>query len=216
MSFQFFDIQQNTDEWLDLRSAKPTSSALSKIMANYGKDFGKPAKDYAVNICLERITGKPVSGGYSNEHMARGHEQEPIAKMLYEQEYFCTVDNGGFFDWDFFGCSPDGLVNNDGVVEIKSAIPSIHFERIRKGSFDSSYKWQLVANMKFTCRDWIDFISYCADFPEDKKLYVVRLYASEHDAEFKKIDERLDQFFELIEKTEKTILNNPYFIDEAA
>ena len=121
----FHDINQNTDEWHQLRAGKITSSALSKAMANFGKAFGEPAKKYAVSIAVEQLTGVPISSDYTNDHMARGHDEEPIARMLYEQEYFCEVSNGGFFDLGDIGCSPDGLVYDDGVIEIKSAIPSI-------------------------------------------------------------------------------------------
>jgi len=213
---KFHDIQQNSEEWELLRSQKATSSKLAVIMAHYGKDFGDPARKYAVDIAIEQITGRPVSSGFSNDHMERGHDEEPIARGLYEYQTFSKVLNGGFFDHGYFGCSPDGLVGTDGVVEIKSAIPSIHFDRIRKQSFDSSYKWQLIGNMKFTCREWIDFISYCGAFPEDKRLFVKRLYAYNYANEYMQIDDRLNQFGILVEEAKQTILTNEYFLIESA
>lgn len=212
----FHDIEQNTDGWDNLRAGRITSSALSKAMANFGKAFGEPAKKYAVDIALGQITGLPVSGGYSNDAMQRGHEEEPLARMAYEEQYFCTVDNGGFFELDDLGCSPDGLVGSDGVIEIKSAIPSIHYARIAKQGYDSAYKWQLIGNMKFTGREWIDFISYCSSFPDDKKLYVHRSYAGEFEKEYLMIDERVEEFRELIKSTKETILNNSYSVSTAA
>ncbi len=209
----FHDIEQNTDLWLDLRAGKITGSAISKAMANYGKAFGEPAKKYAVTIALEQITGSRMSGdGYSNDHMERGHEEEPLARMAYENEYFCDVSNGGFFEFGDIGCSPDGLVNDDGVIEIKSAIPSMHYSRLARQSFDPAYKWQIIGNLKITGRDWIDFISYCSAFPEDKRLYVHRSHKADFVEEFKMIDVRIDQFRELIEKSKETILNNSYSI----
>ena len=102
---KYHDIEQNSDEWYQMRAGKLTSSNLAKVMANYGKAFGEPAKKYAVTIAVEQITGKPISSDYQNEHMQRGHEQEPIARELYEQETFSTVYNGGFFCSDSIGCS---------------------------------------------------------------------------------------------------------------
>ena len=99
-AFKFVDVEQNSDEWFSLRGGKLTSSKLGTIMANYGKAFGEPAKKYAVNIAIEQITGNPISSDYSNDHMERGHEQEPVARMLYEQETFCNVTNGGFWGGD--------------------------------------------------------------------------------------------------------------------
>ena len=209
---KFHDVEQNTDEWHQLRCGKITSSALSKAMANYGKAFGDPAKKYAVSIALQQITGTADSEGYSNEHMERGHEEEPLARMLYEQEYFCEVGNGGFFELGDVGCSPDGLVSSMGVIEIKSAIPSIHYARIAKGSYDSAYKWQLAGNMKFTGRDWIDFISYCSQFPDDKKLYVYRCHKEDFKKEFEMIDVRLEEFRKLIAESKDKILNSNYSI----
>jgi hypothetical protein len=213
---QFKDIQQNTEEWDLLRVGKITSSALSCAMANYGKAFGDPAKKYAVSIALGQITGKVDPLGYSNEHMERGHEDEPLARMAYESQTFTVVKNGGFFFDGDQGCSPDGLIATTGAVEIKSAIPSIHFERIRKQSFDSSYKWQLINNMKLPGLEWIDFVSYCKSFPEDRKLFMVRLYAERFKAEYKMIDTRLSEFRELIEETKQTILNSDYQIEAIA
>ncbi len=210
--FKFHDIEQNTDEWYQLRSGKITGSAIGKAMANYGKAFGEPAKKYAVEIALQQITGKPTGGGYSNEHMERGHEEEPLARMAYEAEYFCEVTNGGFFEFGDLGCSVDGLICDDGVIEIKSAIPSMHYSRIARQSFDPAYKWQLVSNLKFTGRDWIDFVSYCGQFPDDKKLYVHRSYKADFVDEFKMVDSRIDEFRGLIAKTKETILNNDYSI----
>lgn len=209
----FHDIEQNTDIWMNMRAGKITGSALSKAMANYGKAFGEPAKKYAVNIALEQITGKKMEGeGYSNEHMDRGHREEPLARMAYEDMYFCDVLNGGFYDLGDEGCSPDGRVDEDGLIEIKSAIPSMHYARIAKQSFDSAYKWQIVGNLKMTGRDWIDFISYCSDFPVDKQLYVHRSHKEDFVKEFEMIDIRMAEFRELIASSKEIILNNNYSI----
>jgi hypothetical protein len=206
----FHDIEQNTDEWLNLRAGKITGSGISKIMAKFGQAFGDPAKKYAVQIAIEQITGSPSGSGYSNEHMERGHEQEPLARMLYEEEYFCTVSNGGFFDLGDLGCSPDGLVNNDGLLEIKSVIASTHYERIRKQSYDTTYKWQLASNLKMTGRDWIDFISYCQDFPEGKQIFVHRLRKDDFKEEFEMMDERIPQFINIVKEAKERILRSNY------
>ena len=74
--FKFIDVNQNTDEWFQMRCGKLTSSKLGTIMANFGKAFGDPAKKYAVNIAIEQITGSPISSDYTNADMQRGHDQE--------------------------------------------------------------------------------------------------------------------------------------------
>jgi hypothetical protein len=212
---RFHDVEQNTDEWLMLRAGKPTSSALGKVMANFGAAFGKPAKDYAVSICIERMTGRPLSGGFSNSHTERGHEQEPLAVLAYEDQTFSQVLNGGFFELDDIGCSPDGLVADDGLIEIKSVIPSVHYANLSRQSYDPTYKWQLYGNLKITGREWIDFISFCPDFPEEKQLYVCRLYRSQLTEQFAQIDTRLDEFKRLIDKTYKQISESNYMVEAA-
>ena len=121
---KFFDIEQNTDEWLDLRAGKPTGSKAGVIMANLGKAFSDTAKKYAVNIAIEQLTGNRIPSEYSNAHMTRGHEQEPLARAAYEGLNFVDVAEGGFFLNDGVGISPDGLVGDNGLIEIKSVIPT--------------------------------------------------------------------------------------------
>jgi len=203
----FYDIEQNTDEWLDMRMAKLTGSAVSKIMANYGKAFGEPAKKAAITIAREQLTGKrSVIEGYTNAHMERGHEQEPIARRLYEDTKFVTIGNGGFFDNGLTGCSPDGReYGENGLIEIKSVIDTTHFAAIKRGGFDPAYKWQLFFNLKESKCDWIDFVSYCADFPEKTRLYDYRVLAKDSQKEFDMIDERQEQFFKLVDEYKQVI-----------
>lgn len=202
---KFHDVEQNTDAWYALRLGKATASNFACFMANEGKAFGEPAKRYALQIALERITGEREENSYTNEHMERGHEQEPIARMLYEEMSFVDVANGGFFDCGEYGDSPDGLVNDDGVVEIKSVIPATHYATLQRGSFDPSYRWQLVGHLDCTGRDWVDFISYCSLFPEDKRLIVHRLWREQCEDELKRLKERREKFLELVQSTYNTI-----------
>ena len=198
---KFHDIQQNTDEWMALRIGKATASKFSCFMANDGKPFGDPAKDYALQIALEISTGKKAEFSFSNDHMERGQEQEPIARMLYEQEKFTDVGNGGFFDWGTYGDSPDGLVGRDGIIEIKSVVAKTHYATLRRGSFDPSYRWQLVGHLDCTGREWVDFVSYCSDFPEQKQLITHRVYRDQCVDELARLKARRDEFLYLVQET---------------
>ena len=195
---KWHDVEQNSEEWENLRIGKITSSSFNIIMANYGKAFGEPAKKYALKLALERIKNCKSEYNYSNAHMERGHEQEPIARMLYEDLYFTEVTNGGFFDCGFYGDSPDGLVDNDGVIEIKSVIDTTHYANIKRGSIDPSYKWQVIGHLDCTGREWCDFISYCAEFPETSQLIVYRIYRKDVIEEIKMLSERRKLFNDLI------------------
>jgi hypothetical protein len=215
---KYHDIQQNDPGWYLMRSGKITGSKIKDIMANYGKAFGNPAKQYAVNIAIEQITGEPIPSEYSNSHMERGHEKEPLARALYEAQTFSgRIDNGGFFCNDWLGCSPDGLIDwcpetkkHRGGLEVKSAIPSVHYERVKRQDLDPTHKWQCIGNMKFAGLEWLDFVSFCDAFPPDKQLYIYRYYPGNFKEEYQMIDLRLAEFRALIEETKQTILNSEY------
>ncbi|KJI62218.1 lambda exonuclease family protein [Enterobacter hormaechei] len=200
------DVEQNREEWDALRLGKATASNFGLIMANDGKAFGEPARRYALQLALEQIKGCKSEYGFSNDHMERGHEQEPIARMLYEEMNFVDVDNGGFFDHETYGDSPDGLVGQDGLVEIKSVIAATHYSTLTRGSFDPAYRWQLVGHLDCSGRDWVDFISYCSDFPDGKQLIVYRLTAAECESEIARLRARRKDFLELVADTKRRIL----------
>jgi len=209
--FKFIDVNQNTDEWFQMRCGKLTSSKLGTIMANHGKAFGDPAKKYAVNIAIEQITGNPIASTFTNDHMQRGHDQEPLARILYENEMFCEVTNGGFWESDFIGCSPDGMVDDNGAIEIKSVIAPVHYANVKRGKVDPAYRWQCIGNLKFTSSDYLDFISYCEEFPEGMRLFTYRLNKDDLTDEFEMLNERIEQFKTLVNDTREQILTSSYF-----
>lgn len=202
---QWHDVEQNTDEWMALRCGKATASNFACFMANDGAAFGDPAKRYALQIALERITGKKAEFSFRNDDMDRGIAQEPVARMMYEDQEFVTVDNGGFFDCGEYGDSPDGLVMHDGIIEIKSVIASVHYATMKRKSFDPSYRWQLVGHLDCTGRDWVDFISYCADFPESSQLIVYRQDRDDFKEELKRLADRREQFISMVHETMRNI-----------
>lgn len=203
------DIDQNTDEWLDLRAGKVTGSSIGKVMANYGKAFGDPAKKLAAKLALERVTGKRVEeNNFTNSHMERGHEQEPIARRKYEEREFVEVLNGGFFDNNKTGSSPDGRVSPDGIIEIKCVIYHVHLSVIKRNSYDPKYKWQYFFNIREAGADWLDFISYCSDFPKHNDLAVFRVEKKDISKELEMIESRLEQFEKLISQESEIIMEN--------
>lgn len=200
------DVIQNEDEWFDMRVGRLGGSSIGKVMAHFPKAFGKPAHDKAVQIALEKLRGRSFEDSYSNAHMERGHEQEPIARCLYEETQFSEVTNGGYFtEGDNIGVSPDGLVDDDGVVEIKSVIDTVHFETVNLNRYDPKYKWQTAFELKVSKRDWLDYVEFCSDFPEGKKLFIQRIYASDIKNLFNMIDKRLSEFFSLVTEKIKVI-----------
>lgn len=175
------DVIQNTDEWFNLKLGKPSSSNLDKVMANYGKAFGDPAKKYAEKLAGEILTGeKDPSYDFRNGWMDRGDELEPIAREMYEAETMYSVTNGGIFieDTDHeIKCadSPDGLVGKDGCIEIKCVSQPTQWATLKRGDYDPKYKWQIQNHIRQGKRKWCDFISYCPEMPGDKKLLIYRV-----------------------------------------
>lgn len=202
---QWIDVEQNTDEWMALRFGKATASQFPTIMANEGKAFGEPAKRYALELALQLVTGRKAEYSFKTEHMERGHAMEPDALERYEQLNDVLVTNGGFFDGGRFGDSPDGLIGDDGGLEIKSVIASVHYASLIRESFDPAYKWQLVGHLMCSGREWFDFASYCTDFPDSSNLLVYRLNRSECEDDINRLQSRLNDFIALVDKTIRQI-----------
>jgi hypothetical protein len=137
--------------------------------------------------------------------MERGHEFEPVARDEYELETFNTVTNGGFNDCEDLGDSPDGNVGKDGCIEIKCVIPNTHWKRLKKGSFDTAYKWQIHGHIWLGEKQWCDFVSYCPEMPLNKRLYIYRVERDEEMIERMKL--RVAEFMELVKENVK-LLNN--------
>lgn len=210
MKVKWFNTNQNSEEWLNIRAGKVTGSKFGLFMANDPAAFGDPAKRYAVQVAIERITGIRTGQGFTNEHTERGHEQEPIARKAYEDRYFVDVLPGGFFCDDFVGDSPDGLISNDGLIEIKSVIAPVHYATLKRGSFDPAYTWQIAGHLDCSNREYCDFVSYCAEFPEGKDLFVCRIYRDEFKDKIERLRERRAKFIDYIKQIQKDIENYEY------
>jgi putative phage-type endonuclease len=162
-------IDQNTDEWLLLRQGKFTASSFSdlfatKTTAQYKKAIRK--------VVFERLTGESPES-FKNEYMQRGHELEVQAKEAYELYSFNTVQDAGFFELnEWTGASPDGLVGDDGQVEIKSPAYNTFIDYILSGKVPTEYVPQIQGQLYVTGRKWCDFIAFHPKLP----LIVIRVY----------------------------------------
>lgn len=196
---KWHNIEQNTDEWLNLRLGKITASQFGVVMAESLGVFTDTAHKYALKLALERINKSSSLNQIKTYHMKRGHQQEPIARALYQSQYFYEVKDGGFFDGGFYGDSPDGLVSINGTVEIKSVIDTVHYATLKRGSYDPTYHWQIVGHLDCTNRDWCDFISYCADFPVGKQILVYRVNRIDVEKDIEILRNKRIEFNNLVE-----------------
>jgi len=152
------DIDQSSDEWLDLRMGFVTASRFKDVMA---KGAGKTRKSYMIEIASEIITGQREEK-FNSSHMEWGTETEPQARAMYELETGHSVDEIAFahFDDVKIGCSPDGLVGDDGLVEFKCPKTTTQIETYLSGKMPTGHKAQVQGQLWVMDRQWCDFISF--------------------------------------------------------
>jgi len=163
-----YDIEQGTDEWHDLRRGVITASAVKALITPLGKTANNAnSRTYLHKLLAERITGES-DPSYYNEDMARGHMLEPYARDLYSR-HRAPVTECGFITREFSGCvlgySPDGLVGNDGLIEIKSRLAKHHLSSLLLNEVPDEYMLQIQTGLAVTGREWCDYISYTPGLP---------------------------------------------------
>ena len=164
------DCVQGTPEWFAARCGIPSASNFDKIVTSAGAP-SKQAEKYMYQLAAERVTGR-TEESYSNAAMERGKETEAEARDLYEIITDERVDSVGicFKDEDkLVGASPDGLVGDEGSIEIKCPLSHTHVGYLINGGLPSEYFQQVQGQLYVTGRKWVDFISY---FPGLKPLIV--------------------------------------------
>jgi putative phage-type endonuclease len=120
-------------------------------------------KNYIAEVAIERLTGEPQDNGFQSADMRWGIETEPEARTAYEFETGNTVTEVGFIEhpeWEYSGASPDGLVGEDGAVEIKCPKSATHIETLRTGKVPRNYYAQIQWVLECTGRQWCDYVSY--------------------------------------------------------
>ena len=177
------NIEQRTPAWHQIRAGKFTGSKFNDAMAR-SKKTGEPLKactDLIWQVATERLTGNPVES-YRNQAMDWGVEQEPNAKNTYEFIEGVQVVEEGFIihpEYSFIGVSPDGLIGEDGGLEIKCPWNSMrHLERFILGMPDE-YKAQVQGCLWVTGREWWDFMSFDPRMPPAHQVYKERIYRDE-------------------------------------
>lgn len=173
------NASQESADWMLARCGMFTASRAAKLMAKL-RD-GRPAAsrgELLVLLAIERLTGTPVDT-YQNDAMRRGTELEGEARDAYSFVTGSAVVEVGFVSCDDLpntGCSPDGIVGDDGLVELKCpANMAKHLDALRNGDHAKEYRWQLQHQLMVTGRAWVDAVSYDPRYPENLQLAVVRV-----------------------------------------
>jgi len=170
-------IEQGSKEWLELRLGKVTASRIADVLAKGKSGEALTREDYRYELVVQRLTGEPGES-FTNAAMEWGTATEPQARIVYEAEMGLFVEQVPFvlhptIEW--FGCSPDGLVGENGLLEIKCPSSKNHIKYLNAGKPPAKYVPQMQCQMAVTGRQWCDFVSFDPRLPKDLQMFVVRL-----------------------------------------
>jgi putative phage-type endonuclease len=171
------EIIQGSEEWKALRLGKVTASRVADVVARTKSGYSASRANYMAQLIAERLTDT-VSEAYTNAAMVHGTETEPEARNAYEFYQGVSVEEVAFVPHpkiDQAGCSPDGLVGADGLVEIKCPNTATHLETLLGQAVPAKYETQMQFQMACTGRQWCDFVSYDPRMPENMRLFIKRL-----------------------------------------
>ncbi len=170
-------MEQRSPEWYAARLGKVGASRIGDLMARTKTGYGASRANLMAELICERLTGTNAEG-YTNAAMQWGIEKEPDAKSLYCLLTDATIEDVGFLDHPTIhmaGCSPDGLVGDDGLVEIKCPNTATQIETLLSGAVDGKYIQQMQFQMSVTGRAWCDFASYDPRLPPEMQLWIKRV-----------------------------------------
>lgn len=175
------DIVQGSPEWFDIRRGKVTASRVPDVVARTKTGWGASRINYMAELIAERLTGETAQA-YSNAAMQWGSDMEPQARAAYEFRHDCDVTTVGFVPHPVIamtGASPDGLVADAGLVEIKCPNTATHIDTLMGQAVPSKYIIQMQWQMACTGRQWCDFVSFDPRMPESMRLFVQRIKRDE-------------------------------------
>lgn len=189
------NIEQGSEAWAEIRLGKVTASKLADVMTKgRGTAPSKTRRSYMMQLAAEILTGVPVDN-FKSSAMQWGNDCEPQARAMYELESGNDVQEVAFVDCeDGFGVSPDGLISDDGLVEIKCPNTTTQLERYLAGEFPKAYKAQVQGQLLATGRQWCDFVSFDPRINGAAQYFCIRV---ERDEEYlKELEQEINKFIE--------------------
>lgn len=181
---QILNCAQGTEEWHLARAGVPTASKFATVMA---KGEGKTRSKYMRQLAGEIITGKPMES-FSNAHTDRGHVMEPEARELYAFATDTAPEQVGFIRNGPKGCSPDSLIGDNGMLEIKTKLPDLLIECLERDEFPSEHRAQCQGALWVAEREWIDIVVYWPEMP----VFIKRAHRDEE--YITKLSSEIDRF----------------------
>lgn len=155
-------MEQGSAEWLALRLGKVTASKMADVLSKgRGTAQSKTAETYMFELLAEKLTGKSKPF-FENDAMRWGTETEPQARSMYSvKNDFVSVEEVAFVEHnEFIGISPDGLIGDDGLLEIKCPNTTTQLRRALSDNYSKDYNTQIQCQLWVTEREWCDFVSF--------------------------------------------------------
>lgn len=174
---KIIDVAQGSPEWIAARAGKLTASRIADATAKTKNGFGASRANYAAELVAERLTGVPAEKFVSGP-MIWGTEHEGAARALYEFMRDVTVAQVGLVlhpAINMAACSPDGLVGDEGLVEIKAPNTATHIETLLGAPIAEKYLKQMQFQMACAGRTWCDFVSFDPRLPTEMQIHVTRV-----------------------------------------
>lgn len=191
------EIIQGTSEWHQARLGRGTASKANDMCAATST---AAYQNYLWQLVAERLTGQQEES-YTNADMQRGTEKEPIARAAYEAHTGEFVTQTGFWlhpTIEWLGASPDGLVGDDGLIEIKCPRTSTHLKYCKDNKPPTQYKRQMIIQLMCTGRKWVDFVSFDDRLPTDRQLFISRFEPTQE--EINEVSEKVLAFLTEVAK----------------
>ena len=182
-----YDCEQGSEDWFRARMGIPTASEFGTVLAPRAGLEGKMRRTYLHKLAGEIITGEPMER-YGNAHMDRGHEMEAEARSLYAFMSDADPTQIGFLRNGQKGCSPDSLIGDAGMLEIKTKLPHLLIDCILKDDFPAEHKAQCQGALWVAEREWVDIAVYWPRMP----MFVKRAYRDEE--YISKLSDAIDAF----------------------
>ena len=172
----YANLKQGSDEWKAARRGHVTASNISDVMAKSKTGEAETRKKYRIKLLAERMTNH-TEDKFTSAAMEWGVAQEPYARMAYEALNNVMVDTVGFWlhpSIKWVGASPDGLIGDDGIIEIKCPNTTTHLDWVLDGKVPTPHMKQIQCQLWVTGRQWCDFVSYDPRLPERNQIFIRR------------------------------------------
>lgn len=196
-------MDQHSSEWFSARLGKVTASKVKDVMSKgRGSAPSATRQNYMMQLLCERLTGKREEG-FTSAAMLRGTELEPVARSAYEIDKGVMTTETGLIlhpKIEGFGASPDGLVGDRGMLEIKCPNTATHVLTIQSGKHDPQYEWQMLAQLSCADRDWNDFVTFDDRMPDELQYACFRFERDE--ARIRQMETEIKLFLEELAELE--------------